>query len=85
MSADAQATAGGDGVHVTDHAQRRYLERVDAGEPYPASAIRELWRAIRSGAADVRAVQLVYTAERGRVRILTVCTHPGDEPRVMEA
>lgn len=73
-------SATGSQVHITRHARQRYLERVDAEEPYPAAAIREAWHAVcdgENGGDEQTAVVLVYTVDSGGAAILTV--YPNDE------
>lgn len=41
-----------DRVRVSDHAIRRYLERVDVSDPYPASTIREAWKQTVNAGTD---------------------------------
>lgn len=64
-------------VQVTDHACRRYLERIDATEPYPKATIREAWSIIRNkakvGASLDEPLVLVYdVGHNGAAVILTV-------------
>lgn len=76
-------------VRATDHAARRYLERIDASEPYPATTLADLWRRVHAGeplpAFVPGPVVLVADCSGQRTDVVTVYRPDADRSRAVVA
>lgn len=70
-------------IHITDHAKRRYLERIDSEEPYPGTAIRGAWKATRDGTpGDTPPIVLVCAHGPRGAAVLTVYAARGEDSHI---
>lgn len=85
MSAATTGHVGHDRLHVTGHAQQRFLERVDSSERYPASAIQAVWEEVHHGEEAPHAAVLVYDRGPDNISIITVYSALQGDSEVVHA